>query len=253
MSTTYRSISLGIFLSLVLGSIAQVKKSDSTLKELTLDDVVVTAQYAPTNSKEALFDVRVIQGEEIRRQGQLTLTEVLTNQLNLRVSADPILGDGLSIQGLGGQNVQIMIDGVPVIGRVGGDIDLSQINLQNVERIEIIEGAMSAQYGSNASGGVVNIITKKVSADAISIEAQNQWESIGISNHSVGLGLRIGDFSASASAYTFISQFANSDSLRTMVTDTLESGQTFERRLIPWNPKEQLGLSGTLRYYLSDS
>ena len=139
---------------------AQPVVEQDTLWELDFDNIVVTAQYAPTDVKNAVHEVKVIKAQTIQEQGFNNLAEVLTQQLNLRVNADLALGNGLQIQGIGGENVQVMIDGVPVIGRLNGNIDLSQINLNDVERIEIIEGAMSAQYGSNAAGGVIKIITK---------------------------------------------------------------------------------------------
>ncbi len=226
---------------------------DSSREEIQLDEVVVTAQYAPTSSKNSLHVVKVIKAEDIKRQGQISLAEVLTNQLNLLVNTDPILGNGLQIQGIGGENVQIMIDGVPVIGRSNGNIDLSQINLQNIERIEIIEGAMSATYGSNASGGVINLITKKVQAENIQIESQNQYESIGILNNSFSIGARKGKLHAGIIANRYHSQFGEIDSLRQYATVELPSGGTYRGRVIPWNPKTQYGLDGTLRYYVSDS
>ncbi|MFT6938058.1 MAG: outer membrane receptor for ferrienterochelin and colicins, partial [Saprospiraceae bacterium] len=161
---------------------------DTIWKEIDIDDIIVTAQYAPTHSKNAVHQVKVIKAKEIQQQGQNNLAEVLTNQLNLNISTDPILGNGLNIQGIGGENVLIMIDGVPIIGRTDGNIDLSQINMNNVERIEIIEGAMSVQYGSNASGGVINVIMKKSQLRRFQIRSLNQVENIGIRNHLLGIG-----------------------------------------------------------------
>ncbi len=53
---------------------------------------------------------------------------MLTNELNVRLSQDNVLGSSLSIQGISGQNIKILVDGVPVIGRLDGNIDLNQIN-----------------------------------------------------------------------------------------------------------------------------
>jgi len=87
--------------------------ADSTIwKDITLEDVVVTAQYAPSHPSRAVHQVRVIEALDIQQQGLNNLAEVLTNQLNLRVSSDPFLGNGLRIQGIGGENVQLL--GVPI-------------------------------------------------------------------------------------------------------------------------------------------
>lgn len=218
-----------------------------------LEEVVVTAQYAPTEVKNALYQVKVISAREIRQQGQNNLNEVLTNQLNLRVSSDPVLGNGLAIQGLGGENVQILMDGVPVIGRLNGNIDLSQINLYNVERIEIIEGAMSAQYGSNAAGGVINLITKRSQVDRFRLESQNQFESAGILNNSLAVGFQSKEVFLSLQGSRIHQQFGPEDSLRLMQTVPLETGGTVRQKKIPWNPKTQYNLDGTFRYLFSDS
>ncbi len=58
--------------------------------------------------------------------------------------------------------VLFLIDGERIAGEVNGDIDYSMLNLENIERIEVIKGASSSLYGSNAIGGVINIITKKI-------------------------------------------------------------------------------------------
>ncbi|MEO0898050.1 MAG: TonB-dependent receptor [Bacteroidota bacterium] len=241
-----------ILLSAGQFSMAQ-QKQDSSLMDVYLDNVVITGEFGPTDVKKAIHEIRVIKSIDIQRQGLNNLAEVLTNQLNLRVSTDPILGNGLSIQGIGGQNVQVMIDGVPVIGRLNGNVDLSQINLQNIERIEIIEGAMSAQYGSNASGGVINLISKKVQANRVEVESQNQYESVGIRNHSFSVGTRINKLYASVLASYYESRLADEDSLRVYETVELPSGDSYRARAVPWNPKVQYGLNGTLRYYISDS
>ena len=105
------------------------------------------------------------------------LSNVLEKELNVRISQDNILGSSISMQGISGQNVKILINEIPVIGRMNGNIDLSQINLSNIERIEIVEGPMSTIYGSDALGGTINIITKQVSANTKVINTY--YESIG--------------------------------------------------------------------------
>ncbi|MEL6864121.1 MAG: TonB-dependent receptor [Bacteroidota bacterium] len=244
---------LGVIFLPLLAFAQSTMDADSLWRTIDLDDVVVTAQYAPTAVENAIHPVKIIKIEEIERQGQINLAEVLTNQLNLRVSTDPILGNGLQIQGLGGQNVQIMIDGVPVIGRLGGNIDLSQINLHNVQRIEIIEGAMSAQYGSNASGGVVNIITKKSQLKKFQVHSQNQYESIGIYNNALGVSAQLDQLYISLMGARNESQFIDVDSLRLFEEAVSPSGVVFQTKTNPWNPKTQYNADGTLRYRFSDS
>ncbi|MEM7511063.1 MAG: TonB-dependent receptor plug domain-containing protein, partial [Bacteroidota bacterium] len=246
--------SLVFVLLLVSSSLyAQTVSTDSVYQASELEDVVITAQYAPTHYKNAVHEVRVIKAENIRKQGFNNLAEVLTNELNLRVSNDLILGNGLQIQGIGGQNIQILIDGIPMIGRVGGNIDLSQVLMANVERIEIIEGAMSAQYGSNASGGVINIITKKNQFEKLKIQSDNQYETLGIWNNSLTLSTKLDKFFVSVTGSRYDSQFAPDDSLRIYETQVLNDGSAIRAKKYPWNPKEQYGIEGKVRYNITDS
>ncbi len=247
------SISLLILTSMGFAAAQSTLDQDSIWKSLELDDLIVTAQYAPTHYKNAVHNVKVITAAEIEKQGQYNLSEVLSNQMNLRINVDPILGNGLRIQGIGGENIQIMIDGVPVIGRTDGNIDLSQILLHNIERIEIVEGALSAQYGSNASGGVINLISRKNQIEKVFVESQNLVESVGILNNSLGVGFRQNKFSGRIHGSRVNYSFAPVDSLRIIETVVSPEGGMTNRRKIPWNPKIQHGISGNLNFSPSDS
>lgn len=232
--------------------LAQVE-SDSITWSIAIEDIVVTAQFAPTAKENAVHEVKVIAIQDITRQGMNNLAEVLTQQLNFRVTNDPILGSGAQIQGIGGENVQVAIDGIPVVGRVNGNIDLSQIKLSDVDHIEIVEGALSAQYGNNAAGGVINIITKKTQLDKYNVSLANQLESIGITNYDALFSARFNRFFFSASGGYYKSQFEPNDSLRLMETITLADGSELQQRKFPWNPKVQNNLNGKFTYRPNDS
>ncbi len=81
-----------------------------------------------------------------------------------------------------------MVDGVPLLGRLNGSVDLSSININNVERIEIVEGPLSVMYGTDAMGGVINIITKSHQAQKININLKGYYESVGQYNAEVDAG-----------------------------------------------------------------
>jgi outer membrane receptor for ferrienterochelin and colicins len=147
-----------------------------------LDPLVITGQYQPEQATEAVHQVRVIKEAEIEEMGAVNLRDVMNQTLNVRVTKDNVLGSGMSLQGISGQNVKIMIDGVPVIGRQDGDIDLSQLNLNDVKRIEVIEGPLNVNYGTNALGGTINIITKKSGQDGFGAEASSYFENNGTLN-----------------------------------------------------------------------
>ena len=126
-----------------------------------LDDVVVTGQYAPKKSDQSIYKIDVVNSIQMQQRGVNNLADALSQETFIRLTTDPSTGTSLEMQGMGGENVKYLIDGVPIIGRVAGDIDLSQINMDNVDHIEIIQGPMSVVYGTSALAGVINIITKK--------------------------------------------------------------------------------------------
>ncbi len=126
-----------------------------------LDDVVVTGQYAPKKADQSIYKIDVVDSRQMEQRGVNNLAEALSQETNIRLKTDPATGTSIELQGMGGENVKYLIDGVPIVGRVGGDVDLSQINMDNVDHVEIVQGPMSVVYGTSALAGVINIITKK--------------------------------------------------------------------------------------------
>lgn len=126
-----------------------------------LDDVVVTGQYVAKKADQSIYKIDVVDSREMQQRGVNNLAEALSQESFIRLTTDPATGTSLEMQGMGGENVKYLIDGVPIVGRVAGDIDLSQINMDNVDHIEIVQGPMSVVYGTSALAGVINIITKK--------------------------------------------------------------------------------------------
>lgn len=166
-----------------------------TLKRLIYETqpLVVTAQYSPSSQDQSLYRVRVIDSKRIEMQAAVNLADLLSKELNIRISQDNAIGaSAMSIIGMSGQNVKILIDGVPLIGRLDGNLDLTQINLNNIERIEIIEGPMSVLYGTDALAGAINLITKKSAFNKWKIAANTYYESIGKYNFDLSLGRNVG-------------------------------------------------------------
>ena len=144
-----------------------------------LETFVITAQYEETSKEKAVNKIRVINREKIDALAAVNLGDVLKNELNIRLSQDNVLGTFMSLQGISGQNVKILFDGIPIIGRLNGSIDVSQINLNDIERIEIVEGPLSVNYGTDALAGTINLITKKKNNDGISYNINTYFESAG--------------------------------------------------------------------------
>lgn len=212
----------------------------ATNKTYNLDDddeylqtVTVTAQYLPQESKNASNDVTIISQKEISQSAANNLRELLISKSNIQVAQDNILGTGISLQGVGGENIKILIDGVPVIGRQNGNVDISQINLSNIEQVEIIEGPLSALFGSEALGGVINLITKKSIKERFNINAQAYYEHVGVYNVDAGLGTHFGNFTVTANfGRHFFDGFSAPDTSRWQ----------------QWKPREQYFADGSLLF-----
>jgi outer membrane receptor for ferrienterochelin and colicins len=127
------------------------------------DTVVITGTRTPERSQRSTVKTDVVTREEAERRGATNVAEALATQPGVRVDAGAYgyLGgvSAIQIQGFDLQRVLILEDGEPVVGDIGGAIDLAAIPIGDVSRIEIVTGPTSALYGSSAIGGVVNIIT----------------------------------------------------------------------------------------------
>lgn len=162
--------------------VAQVDSKSDTIAPQKLEEVVVTGQINPQSVSKSIVEVKVISRNDIERQAGNTLADVLNTTLNLNITPNTSTGkSGVSLFGLDSQYFKVLIDNIPVINEegVGNNTDLTLINLDDIERIEIVEGAMGVQYGSNAVSGIINIITKKSSRNDWEISTYIQEETVG--------------------------------------------------------------------------
>ena len=186
-------------LSASAGSVLAQAPAGDSLATLNLEEVVITGQYEPQSVEKSVYKIRTIPMERIQARGAVRLQDVLNTELNIRFSQDLATGtSNITMQGLSGQNVKVLIDGLPMVGRQSTDnsFNINQINVNSIERIEIIEGPMSVIYGADALAGVINIITKKTPDGKLDLTARVHEESVGkeygidkgIHNESVGVG-----------------------------------------------------------------
>ena len=155
--------------NLIIGSLLsfsslqlQAQEDKSLTPNSTLQEVTISASRSETKQDDLPQQVQVINQQEIKQTGAQNITDVLKKHAGVDVIQYPGLLSGIGIRGFRpqtfgvNQRTLILIDGRPA-----GVSNLSTIDLDNVERIEVIKGAASSLYGSQAMGGVVNIITKK--------------------------------------------------------------------------------------------
>ncbi|MDO4881068.1 MAG: TonB-dependent receptor [Capnocytophaga sp.] len=172
------------FSVLFLGTQNIVAQKDTlnTKKIIKLDEVVVSAQIEPQSVKKSIKNVQVISQQQIKNLGATNLGDVLNQYINITVVPDVNSGGStVSLFGLDGSYFKILVDNVPLVNEngFGNNTDLSQINLDDIERIEIIEGSMGVTHGANAVSGILNIITKRKANNKWDILYSAQEESIG--------------------------------------------------------------------------
>ena len=199
---------------------------------MNMSEFVVTGQFKPEKADKSIYKINVINSRQIERKAATNLTDLLSTESHVRISQGGVMGANLSFMGLTGENVKILVDGVPVIGRLDGNIDINQLNLYNVDHVEIIEGPMSVVYGSNAIGGVVNIITKENKNSSFSAFANAYYESVGRYDFNAGGSAHNKNHTYSLDfSRNFFDGYSESDTARSMT----------------WSPKLQYNANG---YYL---
>lgn len=223
--------------------------SDSNLviflspKVKEIEDVVITAQINATTVEKSIHKVHIITAEKIAAKGAINLRDALQNEMNIRISQDQILGSGITLKGIGGEGVKILIDGIPMIGRNDGNIDLSQIPVSIIERIEIIEGPLSVNYGSNAIAGTINIITKTKSKKGHTFQFSPHYETIGNYNVQGSYQYRKERHSILINGgRNYFNGWILGDNWDFLPEKTIADSSRFKS----WKPKEQL--NATLRY-----
>lgn len=130
-----------------------------TTKTTELNEVILTATRTARQVSSLPLPAQIVSKKEIRAINSVRLTDILNEQTGLITVPDFGGGEGIQLQGLDSQYTLILIDGVPLVGRSAGTLDIDRLTVGNIKQIEIVKGASSSLYGSEALGGVINIIT----------------------------------------------------------------------------------------------
>ncbi len=156
-------------------------------------DVVVTASRTEQDIKETPSAVEVITREELDTLGANNLADALKLATSINVSSPAMAGSNVTVRGMSTRHTLIMIDGRRLVSEgsysTANSYELERINMQNVERIEIVRGPVSSLYGSDALGGVINIITRKPEQEqftfSLSPQRYTDKTSVGSDNYSL--------------------------------------------------------------------
>jgi outer membrane receptor for ferrienterochelin and colicins len=177
MKTLFKFTILLVFTPIAL--LAQEPNLDSIQK---LEEVVVTGQYSKQSVKKSVYEVKVITNTVIQQNAANNLADLLNQNLNIQIVPNAQTGKSqVSLFGLDGQYIKVLMDGIPMVSDegFGNNIDLTQINLDDIEQIEIVEGAMGVEYGANAVTGIINLISKKSTKNKIDFNFSVQEETLG--------------------------------------------------------------------------
>lgn len=243
----------------VLGllSINMVLAQKDSINQKIIEEVVITGQYNPQSINKSIYKVEVINEQQIKNMAATNVAEVLNQSLNILITPDTKSGNSTAnILGLDGNYVKILIDNIPVVGDtgLGSNIDLTKLSLNNIERIEVVQGSMGVEYGNGALAGVINIITKKSASQKVSLRASVQEESVrdGYSWRKRGKGRHIQNLNVGyyLNNNLYLSLSFNHNDF--MGYEGSKMGyKYFERdnnRGYDWNPKNQYDINALLKY-----
>jgi len=188
-------------ISIVAG---QQNTADFVLEQAVIDlnAIVVTATRSGRPLKNVPIHTQIIYGSDLQKTDANSLADALISNFPGIDSKNLSAGSGgssLQMNGFGNQYILILVDGERLNpGDTKENVDLSRINTENIERIEIVRGASSALYGSDAIGGVINIITKK-NTKTCEGSLGTRFSDYGEQRHFVDLGLKSGGLSSRTS------------------------------------------------------
>ena len=183
-------------LGLALLCTAQTQLAQTTLQGDSLQEVVVTGTGTQHLLKDAPVQTEVISRRQLDQYAGRSIEDILSGLTASFDFNENDMGSHLQMNGLGNAYVLILVDGRRLHGDNGGENDLSLIDPHNIDRIEIVKGASSALYGSDAIAGVINIITRKHREHGVMVENTSRVGSYGDLRQHNGLALNYGRLSS---------------------------------------------------------
>ena len=158
---------------------------------LSMDQIVVTGTRTERFLKDTPVTTQVIKGQTLEESGSTDVGEILSEVNGVSVDQHVRFGSEVDIQGFDNNHILVLINGMKMIGRVNGNLDIAQIPSSEIERIEVVKGPTSALYGSQGMGGVINIITKEP-AKKLSINSDLKAGSYGRYDGNLSLSYPLG-------------------------------------------------------------
>lgn len=177
--------------SAAFAQIHRMERKDTSVVNRTynLNPVVVTGSGHHQRLKSTATPVHVLSAQEIKEQGISNFEGALIRMMPQVSMAPSSMGSFLRLNGLGNKYILILINGQKLSGDISNNIDLNRINMARVKRIEVLDGAASSLYGSDAIAGVINIITDQPTQNLVSVTSDTRASGKGQLTESVGLDI----------------------------------------------------------------
>ena len=177
-------------------TIRRMGQNPDVSKEFELNPVVVTGTGTHQRLKNTTSPVSVVTANEIKRAGITDFQQAMTMMVPSLSFNPTSMGSYLMMNGLGNKYVLILVNGHKLIGDISNNIDLDRIDMSRIKRIEVLNGAASSIYGSDAIAGVINIITNDPT-DEISLTSNSKYSGKGQFSQSINLDIAKGKFGSS--------------------------------------------------------
>ena len=209
--------------------IHKMERRDSSAvdRSYNLNPVVVTGSGHHQRLKSTATPVHVLSSQEIREQGITTFDAALTRMMPQASMAPSSMGTFLRLNGLGNKYILILINGQKLNGDISNNVDLNRINMARVKRIEVLDGAASSLYGSDAIAGVINIITDQPTQSMVSVMSDTRVSGYGQLTENVTLDIYKNGFGS----YTSFSH-DRADSYQTTELEYLKGSDTETQKTI---------------------
>ena len=230
---------------------------DSVCRQFDLNEVVVTGTRTPKFLKDTPIQTRVISARELARLDATNVQDLLQQELpGVEFSYAMNQQTHLNFSGFGGQGVLFLVDGERLAGETMDDVDFTRLNMDNVERIEIVKGAASALYGSNATGGVINIVTKR-NRQPWTLNVNARYAKHNEQRYGASLGLNSKHWNNMLSAH--FNRMDNYDvhsaaNPVTRIISTVYGDKTVNlKEQLTWSPVSNFSLTGRAGYFFRET
>jgi len=178
-----------IFINLFfLNTLVLAQNYNDSIPNNELNEVIITGTKTKRQLSLIPLPAKIISEDQIKKTNSSRLKDILDEQVGIIIVSDFGGGEGIQIQGLDSEYILILMDGLPIIGRQSGTLDLNRIAIGNIKQIELIKGSSSSLYGSEALGGVVNLISSE-NKDSLSLNFDYKFASYNTNDINLSTGI----------------------------------------------------------------